>query len=261
MKRISTDAEYLTDGTVTVDADGIPITISGKADQSVITRATHEVGRADAVRANRLVKLDENGDLFIATNSIIKDSDPVNKVYVDRVVPIPAFAGTGSPEGRVTAPVGTIYTDTAATNGAIRWVKSSGTGTTGWRVEYGDTGWRVLTLDIMPSGGIQIRRINSTVHVFAGSGTYRTFNLSSTSSVSELGVIPVGFRSDVRVNLIPVILNNPKTSVGALEVLNSGNVYTHMSSGYTSTETALQSITTHWATEQAWPTTLPGTPA
>src|SRR5699024_3376717 len=98
MKRISTDAEYLTDGTVTVDADGIPITISGKADQSVITGATHEVGRADAVRANRLVKLDKNGDLFIATNSIIKDSDPVNKVYVDRVAPIPAFAGTGSPE-------------------------------------------------------------------------------------------------------------------------------------------------------------------
>lgn len=36
MKRISTDAEYLADGKITVDADGIPITISGKADISYV---------------------------------------------------------------------------------------------------------------------------------------------------------------------------------------------------------------------------------
>ena len=47
--------------------------------------------------------------------------------------------GTGFPEGVVTAPVGTRYTDTAATNGAIEWIKATGTGATGWRVTYGDT--------------------------------------------------------------------------------------------------------------------------
>lgn len=49
------------------------------------------------------------------------------------------YRGTGSPEGKVAAPVGSVYTDTAATNGSIRWIKASGTGSTGWRDDYGDT--------------------------------------------------------------------------------------------------------------------------
>lgn len=53
--------------------------------------------------------------------------------------PTVALTGTGSPEGNVAAPVGSVYTDTAATNGAIRWIKASGTGVTGWRDDYGDT--------------------------------------------------------------------------------------------------------------------------
>src|SRR5699024_1866510 len=55
------------------------------------------------------------------------------------------YSGTGFPEGKVTAPVGATYTDTEATNGAIRWVKTSGTGNTGWQVEYGSTGSRDIS--------------------------------------------------------------------------------------------------------------------
>ena len=79
---------------------------------------------------------------------------------------VPSFTGTGSPEGKITAPVGSIYTDTAATNGAIRWIKASGTGSTGWKVEYGDTGWRDITSLITPaptSGQLKIRIHNGTV--------------------------------------------------------------------------------------------------
>ena len=50
--------------------------------------------------------------------------------------------GTGSPEGVVTAAVGTYYTDTAITNGAMRWVKMSGTGNTGWKCPDYDSGLR-----------------------------------------------------------------------------------------------------------------------
>ena len=39
MKRISTDAEYLDDGKVVIDADGIGVTISGKADQAAVDSA------------------------------------------------------------------------------------------------------------------------------------------------------------------------------------------------------------------------------
>lgn len=40
--------------------------------------------------------------------------------------------GTGSPEGVVTAPVGTLYTDTSGTPGSVLWVKETGDEATGW---------------------------------------------------------------------------------------------------------------------------------
>ena len=52
--------------------------------------------------------------------------------------------GTGSPEGRITAETGTTYVDVNVTNGALKWIKESGNGNTGWRVLIGDTGWRTL---------------------------------------------------------------------------------------------------------------------
>ena len=42
--------------------------------------------------------------------------------------------GTGSPEGRITAEIGTTYVDVNATNGALKWIKASGNGNTGWSV-------------------------------------------------------------------------------------------------------------------------------
>jgi hypothetical protein len=53
--------------------------------------------------------------------------------------------GSGFPEGVVPAPVGTRYIDTAATAGAVEWIKTGGGfGATGWKVKYGDTGVRDL---------------------------------------------------------------------------------------------------------------------
>lgn len=53
--------------------------------------------------------------------------------------------GKGSPEGRVAAPVGTRYVDTARTTGALEWIKDGGGSTaSGWKVTKGDTGWRSL---------------------------------------------------------------------------------------------------------------------
>lgn len=49
--------------------------------------------------------------------------------------------GIGMPNGRVTASIGTTYVDTEMTNGALKWIKKSGTGNTGWKVVEGDTGW------------------------------------------------------------------------------------------------------------------------
>lgn len=72
--------------------------------------------------------------------------------------------GTGSPEGRITADIGTTYVDVNVTNGALKWIKESGNGNTGWRVLIGDTGWRTLN-SVSRAGNsfIKIRRVNNLV--------------------------------------------------------------------------------------------------
>lgn len=72
--------------------------------------------------------------------------------------------GSGMPNGKVEAPIGTTYVDTAVTNGALKWIKQSGSGNTGWKVLIGDTGWRTLN-SVSRAGNsfIKIRRVNNLV--------------------------------------------------------------------------------------------------
>ena len=72
--------------------------------------------------------------------------------------------GTGMPNGKVTAPVGTTYVDTAATNGALKWIKRTGNNNKGWEVLTGDTGWRTLNIvSKLGNSYLKIRRKNDTV--------------------------------------------------------------------------------------------------
>lgn len=72
--------------------------------------------------------------------------------------------GTGSPEGRITAEIGTTYVDANVTNGALKWIKESGNGNTGWKVLIGDTGWRTLnTFSKLGSSFVKTRRVNNMV--------------------------------------------------------------------------------------------------
>lgn len=76
--------------------------------------------------------------------------------------------GTGSPEGRITAEIGTTYIDTAKTNGALKWIKTTDSGNTDWKVVEGDTGWVLgwqydTKKDVINK--LYFRRINDVVHV------------------------------------------------------------------------------------------------
>lgn len=74
--------------------------------------------------------------------------------------------GTGMPNGQVSAPIGTTYVDMNVTNGALKWIKRTGTGNTGWQVLTGDTGWRTLPLiNKRGNAKLQVRRINDQVIV------------------------------------------------------------------------------------------------
>lgn len=163
------------------------------------------------------------------------------------------MTGTGFPESVVTAPVGTKYVDTAATNGAVEWVKASGAGNTGWRVVYGDTGWRDISAELVNgwtgqggTTGVAVRRLTNAV-VFR----YRSLNGQNATSTT-LWVPAVGFRvesADGQVAMFgsaPALLqiNTTPAVVCPTGVASGGN----------------GSIQWTPQASQPWPPSLPGNP-
>ena len=120
--------------------------------------------------------------------------------------------GTGMPNGTVSAPIGTTYVDMAVTNGALKWIKQSGTGNTGWKVLIGDTGWRTLnSVSRLGNSFIKIRRVNNLVTYNFGGLQWGWFGIirrngpgfARHNSTGERGAkvlapnsIPEGFRSE-----------------------------------------------------------------
>ena len=160
------------------------------------------------------------------------------------------YEGVGSPEGKVTAPVGAIYTDSAATTGAINWVKSSGTGNTGWLVDYGDTGWRNIS-SLLPSdwsGVVAAARTQNRVTITGSNVRPAT---TGTTGILDL---PAGFRPARKTNGVadeagayrPVFALN--FSPYKLEIRNIAAASSWMDFSIT------------YATKDAWPSSLPGTP-
>lgn len=154
--------------------------------------------------------------------------------------------GAGSPEGKVAAPVGSVYTDSEATSGAIRWIKTVGAGTSGWAVEYGDTGWRDITDLVTPaptSGRLLVARTAGELRLYfdhltmpeGGSGT--------------LATLPTGLRP-------AFTQGGPVQGVSSrAQVSNYGYVQVY------SWSTSAMIGTLAAKLPAGWPTTRPGTPA
>ena len=86
--------------------------------------------------------------------------------------------GSGMPNGKVVATPGTTYVDMSVTNGALKWIKQSGTGNTGWKVLVGDTGWRTLKAQsLFGSSFVKIRRVNNMVSYQFGGLEWGLFGL------------------------------------------------------------------------------------
>jgi len=177
------------------------------------------------------------------------------------------LSGTGSPEGVVTAPVGTEYLDTAGTLGAWRWLKTSGVGNTGWTVTYGDTGWRQMKADwnVSPrSSGdgfverLLIRRVDNQITL----ACYLANKFGGGKNHSVAAFLPVGFRNTSSLGVWPEanrfrLTSSMTTYVDPiLETGTAGNLRIITPSP---THEAYSEIA--WVTDHPWPTTLPGTPA
>ena len=145
--------------------------------------------------------------------------------------------GTGMPNGKVTAPVGTTYVDTAVTNGALKWIKRKGNDNQGWEVLTGDTGWRTLPIvSKLGSSYLKVRRKNDTVTYQFGGLTWGWFGIVRRGGagyqvqpsdrerncfILGLGGIPYGFRSEA--SLIGGIYNDKGTPYGTWYLGGSGD--------------------------------------
>ena len=136
--------------------------------------------------------------------------------------------GRGMPNGVVTAPVGTTYVDEAVTNGALKWIKKTGTGNTGWEVLIGDTGWKILP-SVSKLGGsyVKVRRVNNVVSYQFGGLSWGWFGIVRRGGagyqvqpsdrerncfILGLNGVPTGYRSES--SLIGGIYNDKGTPYG-----------------------------------------------
>ena len=147
--------------------------------------------------------------------------------------------GTGMPNGKVEAPVGTTYVDTNATNGALKWIKRTGSNNQGWEVLTGDTGWRTLNIHSkLGASYLKVRRKNDTVMYQFGGLSWGWFGIvrrggpgysmqpsDKERNVFILGLrgIPEGFRSEF--SLIGGIYNDKGTPYGTWYVGGPGDAF------------------------------------
>lgn len=184
--------------------------------------------------------------------------------------------GTGMPNGKVDAPVGTTYVDTAATNGALKWIKRTGTNNQGWEVLTGDTGWRTLTIaSKLGASYLKVRRKNDTVMYQFGGLSWGWFGIvrrggpgysiqpsDRERNVFILGLhqVPQGFRSEF--SLIGGIYNDKGTPYGTwyLGGPGDGNMLRFQFTDPVPTDRDIGDIRVSsimYLTNEPWPTTLP----
>ena len=184
--------------------------------------------------------------------------------------------GTGMPNGKVTAPVGTTYVDTAVTNGALKWIKRRGNDSQGWEVLTGDTGWRTLNIfSKLGASYLKVRRKNDTVTyqfgglswgwfgvVRRGGAGYQPQGSDKERNCYILGLngVPVGFRSES--SLIGGIYNDKGTSYGTwyLGGYGDSNMLRFQFTDPVPTDRDIGDIRVSsitYLTSEPWPTTLP----
>jgi hypothetical protein len=138
------------------------------------------------------------------------------------------LTGAGIPEGKVEGTLGQTYVDIRKTNGAVKWIKTTDSGKTGWAVLYGDTGWKTLNI-VSKLGGsyLKVRRLNNQVSYQFGGLSWGWFGIVRRNgpgyqlqpsdrerNVFILGLqgIPQGYRSEG--SLIGPIYNDKGVQYG-----------------------------------------------
>ena len=184
--------------------------------------------------------------------------------------------GTGMPNGVVEAPIGTTYVDKNKTNGALKWIKTTDGGNTGWEVLIGDTGWRTLnSVSRVGNSFIKIRRVNNLVTYQFGGLQWGWFGVGRRNGpgfakhnssgdkgakVVNPGGIPVGFRSET--SLVGGTYDDKGRPYGIwyLGGVNDSNFIQFTFNDPIPTDRDIADIRVSaisYLTNEPWPTTLP----
>ena len=170
------------------------------------------------------------------------ETNPANTTELDKRLKVLEaknweIHGRGMPNGVVTAPVGTTYVDEAVTNGALKWIKKTGTGNTGWEVLIGDTGWKILpSVSKLGNSFVKIRRVNNVVSYQFGGLSWGWFGIVRRGGagyvlqgsdkerncyIIQNGGIPIGYRAEA--SLIGNIYNDKGVSYGTWYLGGNGD--------------------------------------
>lgn len=223
-------------------------------------------------------KLTLSGNTLILSDgggSVMLPSQPATNTPAGQVNEY-EIHGTGMPNGKVVAPVGTTYVDTNATNGALKWIKRTGNNNQGWEVLTGDTGWRTLPIvSKLGSSYLKIRRVNNMVTYQFGGLSWGWFGIIRRGGtgyqvqpsdrerncyILGLNGIPQGFRSEF--SLIGGIYNDKGVSYGTwyLGGVGDSNMLRFQFTDPVPTDRDIGDIrvsSISYLTSEPWPTTLP----
>ena len=216
---------------------------------------------------NTLILSDGGGSVTLPSQPTNAPTGQVNQYEIH---------GQGMPNGKVVAPVGTTYVDTAVTNGALKWIKRTGNHNQGWEVLTGDTGWRTLNIvSKLGASYLKVRRKNDTVMYQFGGLSWGWFGIVRRGGagyqvqpsdrerncfILGLGGVPVGFRSEF--SLIGGIYNDKGTPYGTWYLGGAGdsNMLRFQFTDPVPTDRDIGDIrvsSISHLTSEPWPTTLP----
>lgn len=169
-------------------------------------------------------KLANGGDPFVTRSKIptVDTSQLVNKNEFEELKRKISANNAGSGAStelkgqgfpyNLNADIGTIYTDTTAKNGAVKWIKKGpGTGSGAWSVLFGDVKFKPKNISSNQTNAyVEFRRINSTVEISFGGLSWGWFGIVRRGApnyvpqgsdrernvvILNVNGVPVGFRS------------------------------------------------------------------
>ena len=168
-------------------------------------------------------KLQNGGDPFITKSKlpVVDTSQLVNKNEFEELKRKISANNSGSSSTELkgqgfpyalNADIGTIYTDTTAKNGAVKWIKkANGTGAGAWSVLFGDVKFRPKNISSNQTNAyVEFRRTNSTVEISFGGLSWGWFGIVRRGApgyvpqgsdrernvvILNVNSVPVGFRS------------------------------------------------------------------